>query len=161
MSTKRIMNSVEKTIVDMDSGEIVQTSKIDVYRLPTEPPYVKMYIEDLCALKGVSDADQALLRRLLIKLDYEGYVALTPRSRDSIAASLDITRKTLRNRLSKLVNSGLLKPTSLNEYMVNPNYFAKGCWKSICEQRKAFELTVKYSEEGREIKTICADSDAG
>ena len=137
---------------NFETGEVTEEFVTRHFKAQIEPPYIKMYIADLCAIKGVADADQALLRHLLAKLDYEGYVTLSPRSREAISNDLGISTKTFRNRLTRLTKSGLIKSTSMNEYVVNPNYFARGQWKDVCEQRKKFDLIVSYSDEGnREI----------
>lgn len=136
---------------DTNTGEVLSDkTSTTVIEFPKEPSYVKLYIEDLCLLKGLNNPDQALLRLLLIRLDYDGYVTLSSRSREAIANTLGVTTKTLRNRLNRLVKSTLIKPTAQNEYMVNPNYFAKGSWKSVCDQRKKFQLVLSYSDKGRE-----------
>ena len=139
--------------IDASTGEVLSKSTTNVITFPREPAYVKMYIEDLCSLAGVEEADQALLRHLLARLDYEGYVVLTPRVRDAISAQLAVKSKTLRNRLSRLVAADMIKPVARNEYKVNPNYFARGDWKSVCEQRLSYSMTVTYSEAGRKITT--------
>lgn len=150
---RKVLSGQTISTVDYSTGEVMTEVTSNIVRFPAEPPYVKMYIQDLCAIVGVGDSDQALLRHLLARLDYEGFVALTSRSRESIAYSLGIGTKTLRNRLNRLVNSSLIKPVARNEYKVNPNYFARGDWKRICEQREAYKLTVSYSEKGRTITT--------
>lgn len=135
------------------TGEVLTEVETKVVQFPQEPPYVKMYIEDLCMLVGVADADQALLRHLLVRLDYEGFVAITPRIRESIAKSLNITPKTIRNRLNNLVKADLIKPIARNDYRVNPRYFARGKWKEVCEQRIAYSMKITYTEKGRSITT--------
>lgn len=153
MSERAMVATSVNREIDFETGEVKSEVLTHNFKAKAEPAYVKMYIEDLCSIKGVADADQSLLRQLLAKLDYEGYVTLSPRSREVICKTLEISQKTLRNRLARLSKSGLIKSTSTNEYMVNPNYFARGQWKDVCEQRKKFELIVKYSEDkGREIQ---------
>lgn len=46
MSTARVMTSTRTTHVDQSTGEILSTEEVNVVRIP-EPPYVKMYIDDL------------------------------------------------------------------------------------------------------------------
>jgi len=145
----------ETTIhTDLRTGEAVSETKTSasVIKFPSEPPFVKMYVQDLCGIVGVEAADQSLLRHLLARLDYDGYVTLSPRSKANIADQLSISIKTFRNRLSKLSKAGLIQSTSLNEYQVNPKYFARGNWKTICEQRTKYELRISYTDAGREIE---------
>ena len=153
---KKIVSQQVVQHTDFETGEVHSETKSSVVRFPTEPPYVKLYIEDLCSLIGVQESDQALLRHLLARLDYEGYVALTSRSRESISRALGITSKTLRNRLNRLVKADLIKPVARNEYQINPNYFARGDWKRVCEQREAYRMVVTYTESGRKVTTETA-----
>ena len=150
---KKVIESRVETTTNLETGESSQVSETNVIRFPTEPPFVKMYIEDLCSINGLSDADQALLRFLLIRLDYDGYVTLSPRIRESITKQLGIKKQTFKNRLHKLVQSDIIKPASRNEYLVNPKYFARGEWKKICQQRQNYQLIITYSENGRSIET--------
>jgi predicted transcriptional regulator len=144
---------------NFETGEVVEDVITQQFKSEAEPPYIKMYIENLCAINGVTDADQALLRHLLAKLDYSGYVTLSPRSKEVIAKDLRISKKTVRNRLTRLTKSGLIKLTSMNEYMVNPDYFARGKWKDVCDQRREFSLLLTYSEsKGREVSFTTKDS---
>ena len=149
---KVILSEVKK-VVDFQTGEIVEEESTNVIKLPKEPPFAKMYLNDLCAMAGVSNPDQALLRHLLAKLDYDGYVAITPRVRQSIMYSLDIASKTLQNRLSRLVKADLISNSCKGEYKVNPHYFAKGDWKAICELREAYKLEVIYDKDVRTVTT--------
>lgn len=153
-STKRTVYEHTERVVDLRSGEVITHTQTNVSRLPNEPPFVKMYLDDLCAIVDAPKALKDTLLVLLRKLDYEGYMALTPRSRQAIADRLNITEKTFRNRLLDLCSKGLIKRVSTNEYMANPMYFARGDWKSVCEQRKTFAMTVTYSEaRGRVVET--------
>ena len=57
---KKIVQSEITSHVDRDTGEVVTETNTKVVRFPQEPPFVKMYIQDLCAIVGVADADQSL-----------------------------------------------------------------------------------------------------
>jgi hypothetical protein len=113
-----------------------------------------MYIDDLCSLVKVPESLKDTLLLLLQKLDFEGYITLSPRFRKSMCEVLGIVNQTLRNRLRMLTQSGLLINEGTNEYQVNSHYFARGSWKDIQENRKAFSVTITYSQTGgRKIKT--------
>jgi hypothetical protein len=139
--------------VDFESGEVKTEVEISQVRFPQEPPFVKMYVNDLCSVLGVGNADQSLLRHLLARLDYDGFVVITTRVRESIAGALNINQKTLRNRLNSLVNANLIKPVSRNDYRVNPDFFARGDWKKICEQKLSYSMNITYDSNGRTIST--------
>ena len=144
----KVIREFVNTTVDLRTGEAISETSHKVVQLPTEPAYIKMYINDICQLTGVQNADQGLLRALLLRLGYDGYVVLTPRIRQTIGRQLDISEKTIRNRLANLVKAALITPVARNEYMVNPDYFARGDWKQICEMRKDFSLKLMYRSNG-------------
>lgn len=151
---KKIIRQEVKSVTDLKTGEVVQEVRNNVFHIPAEPPYVKMYLDDICGLINVPDSHKALLLTLLRRLDYEGFITLSPRSRKEIAKGLGIADQTFRNRLNELCKCGLIRRESTNEYLVNPKYFARGEWKKICTQREAFKLTITYSEKGgRSIET--------
>lgn len=153
MKNKKITQSTVSTVVDKNTGEILETSTTNVFRFPSEPPYVKMYLDDICLLVKIPEAQKALLLHLLRRLDYEGYILLSTRSRREIANTLGIADQTFRNRLTDLVSSGIISKVSTNEYLANPHFFARGEWKSICARRQAFELKLTYSAKGRTVET--------
>lgn len=154
MSNKKIVQSTSSQVINMQTGEVVESTTSNVFQLPSEPPYVKLYLDDLCVLVNVSDSLKTLLLSLLRRLDFEGYILLSPRSRKEIAAKLAIADQTFRNRLNELCKKDLIQRVSTNEYQVNPLYFARGEWRKICMQRQAFQLRVTYSaERGRQVET--------
>lgn len=148
---KSIYTEVERA-VNHDTGEITSTTTTNVVKLPKEPPYVKMYIDDLCGLINIGKAPQDVLWYLLKKLDYEGYITISTRFRKVICDGLGIKEQTLRNRLVALTKTGVITNTGTNEYQANPDYFARGEWAQIIEQRREFKITISYSEAGRKIK---------
>ncbi|WP_187153343.1 replication/maintenance protein RepL [Candidatus Arsenophonus triatominarum] len=156
MTKKRIKTAFyeqKKDTVDINTGEIISESKTTLSRYSSEPPYVKMYIDDICSMIKVPDSLKNVLFLMLRKLDYDGYMTLSTRYRKSMCDQLSIKDGTLRNRLALLVKKGFVLSEGGNEYLANPKFFARGEWKSIIEQRSAFELKIKYSEDGREITT--------
>ena len=152
MGGHKIVQKNINTVTNFATGEVVNEEVSTVVRFPTEPAYVKMYVSDVCGLVGIANSDQAVLRHLLLRLDYEGYVVLTSRIRGTICKHLEITTKTLSNRLSSLVKIGMIAPVAKNEFIINPNYFARGEWKKICENRENFSLLLSYKASGK--KTV-------
>lgn len=153
MQNKRVVNLKTERTVDFTTGEVRAETTSNVVTLRTEPPYIKMYIDDLCDLINVPAAQRDLLGLLLQKLDYDGYITLSPRYRQNICEKLKIKDQTFRNRLNLLCKSQILRRVSTNEYEANPRYFARGEWRQIAERRESFEMKIRYSAKGREIVT--------
>ena len=140
---KRITESI-----DSSTGELDRYEEESVARFNSEPPYVKMYLDDICALVSVPNSLRNVLVLCLRKLDYEGYITLSTRYRKQMCAELGIKDPTLRNKLYGLSKKGFIFSVGGGEFKANPNLFARGEWKNIIEQRKAFEMIIKYSPDG-------------
>ncbi len=97
-----------RELVDHETGAIEKETKEQVVRVDAEPPYIKMYIDDLCAVVNAPNSLKDVLLLALRKLDYDGYLSLSTRYRKQICTQLDITDGTLRNRVSALVKRGFL-----------------------------------------------------
>lgn len=158
---KKVVYMTQNTLADHETGKVTSTSESKVIHLPSEPPYVKMYIDDLCLLADVAESLKKTLLVLLKKLDYEGYITLSPRFREATCKTLGVKDQTFRNYLRELVKKQMLVREGTNEYRVNPRYFARGDWRSVCEQRKSFEMRIKYTEKGREITTTRSEEQLG
>ena len=134
--------------IDRETGEVQKETEETDVRYSPEPPYVKMYIADLCAVVNAPNSLKDVLLMILRKLDYDGYIALSTRYRRQICAELNIKDGTLRNRLAALVKLGFVYSEGGNEYLANPNLFARGKWKDIVEQRSDFEMRIRYTSNG-------------
>lgn len=150
---EKVVSETTERNVDMETGEVKSETSTKVTRLPSEPPYVKLYLEDLGRLLDLPGGPQDLLFMLIRKIDYEGMITLSAGSRRRIADRLGISDQTFRNRLRALTRSGVLLRREHNEYEANPLYFARGDWRDIYERRKAITMTVTYGPKGREIET--------
>lgn len=142
------------TEVDFNTGEIVKETTVSTSVSIHEPPYIKMYVDDLSRLLNVPDAQKKLMHLLVGKIDYDGYITLSKRYRIEMCSILGIKDQALRNNLSKLAKTGLIRKAGYGEYQVDPNLFAKGSWASIVKQREAFRMSITYSPDGtRKIMT--------
>jgi hypothetical protein len=145
----RIVQLESRVEVDHDTGEITRSSNSKVINLPQEPPYVKMYIDDISRLLDVPAGPRMVLYQLVRKLDYDGFISLTPAARERIAAACEIGVPTMSNYLTALCKSGILRHAGRGEYEMNPHLFAKGDWKDISKRRQDFELSISYSADGK------------
>lgn len=150
---KKIQYTKVTETVNKETGEVSTRKETNVVRIPAEPPYVKMYLEDLSHITGIGSSLAKTLHMLLRKLDYEGCITLSGRFRKACCAELNIKDTTFRNRLVLLCRHKMLIHHDTNEYLVNPDYFARGEWRTIIKQRENFKMTVTYSPSGKRINT--------
>jgi predicted transcriptional regulator len=153
----KTMYQQEVIVTDVENGDTRAMKETTVVRLPSEPPFIKMYIDDLSHFIGLKDRHKEIVFELIKKLDFEGMITLTPRSRQAISERLKISDQSFRNYLSEVVKTGLLKRISHNEFLVNPHYFARGDWNSVYDRRKEFVMEIRYTDKGRKINSRAVD----
>ncbi len=153
----KTMYQQEVIVTDVENGDTRAMKETTVVRLPSEPPFIKMYIDDLSHFIGLKDRHKEIVFELIKKLDFEGMITLTPRSRQAISERLKISDQSFRNYLSEVVKTGLFKRVSHNEFLVNPYYFARGDWNSVYDRRKEFVMEIRYTEKGRKISSKSVD----
>ena len=146
----RVVYETVETTVDKETGEEVETKSAKVMRLPSEPAFVKLYIDDLSAILRIPDGPKSLIWLLVRQMTYDGIIPVTAGTRRRMSEELGIKETTFRNYLSKLTHSDVLKRVERGEYELNPNLFGKGDWASIYQRRKSWaKLEVTYDAEGR------------
>lgn len=149
----KILQLEQRIEIDHETGQVSRETNSRVLRLPQEPPYVKMYIDDIGKLLDVPAGPRMVLYQLVRRLDYEGFISLTPAARERVAKACEIGVPTMSNYLTLLCKSGILRHVGRGEYEMNPSLFAKGDWKDISRRRQAFELSIAYTADGkRELK---------
>jgi len=149
----KIIQIAEKITVNHDTGEVKEEERSRIINLPSEPPFVKMYLEDISKLFDVPAGPRVVLYQLVRKMDYDGYISLTSAARKRIAESCELTVGSFNNYLTDLCKVNILKNIGRGEYEVNPHLFAKGEWKDISRRRQSFQLSITYDETGRRVVT--------
>jgi hypothetical protein len=144
------LHYLETSRLVTEDGTVREEDTLRIVRLPQEPPYVKMYIEDLTAVMKLPSGTKDLLHHLLVKMDYENMITLTTRSKREIAERVGIKIQTFDNYLKKIVESGIFLRVGRGEYKVNPSLFARGEWNKISKQRDEWwKLTITYKSNGK------------
>lgn len=144
----KVVQLATRETVHHETGQVVRTEHESVLRLPQEPEFIKLYLQDLSALLDVPAGPQSVLMALVRKLDYEGVITLSPASRERIAGALGIKVHTLANYITALCDKGVLKRTGRGEYEMNPHLMARGNWADILKRRQSFQMVVTYRPDG-------------
>lgn len=173
--TKKVYREEENHEIDYNTGQINKTTKTVTSRVPQEPPYVKLYLDDIAVLHNLPKGSSSLLHELLRQVNYEGLINLNSSVKTKIANALNFKNKqSVDNGLGKLCKEGLLRSVDRGVYEVNPHLFGKGDWATIFLRRQNFSFSVYYDENGnRQIVTdfdkaenlrnhaVIADADSG
>ena len=159
-------NIYQETIItrDVKTGEVDEVQHTNIVKLPTEPPYIKLYLEDLQKVYNLPN--NTILYELLKRMNYEGEVVLNSSEKKKICLTLDIKNQTIDNYLAKLKKAGVFKSIDTGTFISNPNLFGRGDWLTILSRRKTFatlknhtdkdtiQMNITYNEAGeKEIKT--------
>ncbi len=145
-----------------ETGEVFEERHTSVSRAPREPPYVKVYTENVGCIEGLGAPQRTLLYELVLRISYGGAIQVTPLERKKIIKALGISEKTFRNNMAAIIKSGLIIRHSPSDYEANPHYFARGSWKEILDRQQDFELRIRYNPNGgREVSSRGVDSNGG
>lgn len=151
MATSRKVYESTSTVTDLRTGEAVEHRSSNVVRMSQEPPYVKMYIQDLGNLMELTGGQKNLLYVLVGKIDFEGIISLNAASRRRLAKVAGLSDGAFRNAISVFCKKDIIRRVESNEYEVNPFYFAKGEWRTINQRRRDFELRIRYGADGSRL----------
>jgi len=146
---QKITYEKEEISTDYVTGEVKQKNTTQISKMPVEPPFVKLYIDDVIKLKDLPKGNSKLLYQLVRLLNYEGQVILNGSIKNIIAERLGIKKQSIDNILNNLVKKDIIKRYATGIYLLNPSLFAKGEWSDIRKLRnKYIELNIKYMETG-------------
>lgn len=154
-SKKRITSQLTEVTKDFTTGEEQSEKQTSKRYIPAEPPYVKLYVEDISALHQLPKGSSSLLHELLREVGYEGRINLNSSVKKRIAKNLEYKNvQSVSNGLRTLCDKAMLRNIERGVYEVNPHLFGRGDWSNIFEKRQEFSFTVFYDKDGnRKIKT--------
>ncbi len=145
---KKIYVREVNEIKDTQSGEIIQTSRTEVSSFEKEPPYVKVYLEDIGKLNGLNPTEQKLVNELVFNMGYNNIVPAYKPIKEGIALKLGVSYNTINEAIKSLYKKGVLIRKARGFYIMDPNLFGRGSWKDI----KNIRMTIDYNDDG--TKTI-------
>lgn len=158
------MGKVLRTFREVNdlTGEVLRqvSNVVELQKLPPEPAYIKLYIDDIGRLHGLKPITREVLLYLAANMGYDGVSSLTPRRRAMIALTIGTTAQVVSNSLGECVRAGLARIVARGEYELSPALFARGAWADIRERRLRFVASFVYGPEGRqtlEARTLSPD----
>lgn len=144
MAGKEMKDTLTATFISSNGEDRIEIRKKKVGQ---EPPYIKVYLQDIMYLSDLSGRFVALMISLLKRANYADderpmCVALVPDIKNDIMKECDWTSVgTLNNAINALINGGLVKRVGRGLIQLNPNLFGIGRWEDIAKIR----LSVEYS----------------
>lgn len=147
---KRKLSSLEETIINNGVVEMKTRSVL----VEAEPPFVKLYLEDIVMLhdlpKSCSDILFALIKN---SMTYSNTLIINNYIKDEVVKTLGYkSRQSISNAITKFVGSDIMRRISTGVYMLNPNLFARGAWRDIQSVRSEWlHLSISYDTRGRRV----------
>jgi hypothetical protein len=146
-----------KDFVDYKTGEMISQEKTFI-RKNDEPSYIKLYCNDIAALKGISPMNSKVLFAIAMSTDYNNEVRAALTDRQRIADSLNAegegktTAESVRVSIHQLCKAGFMTKKATGLYVLSPFFFTRTDWLGTVMKRKEFQMLIRYSEEqGRTI----------
>lgn len=140
--THRVMNDLTGELM------LMTTATTDINSVPTEPNYLKLYVDDLGLLNKLSGGEARALIHIAAIANYDGEIVLPLLIKKRIAEKAEVKVQAISDTIVKLISKGILKRIGSAVYMLNPDLFARGKWRVIREQRKAFQSITTYYPNG-------------
>jgi hypothetical protein len=152
---KKVIKESTTTTIDSRTGEILESTDRTEYKIPKEPDFIKLYIDDLSYLLKLPNND--VLMCLLMRMNYLGEVTLVKASVDEICKISNLKNSTyFYSLLKKYIDKEILFKKAKGIYLFNPYFFARGAWGDIHKIRMSIDYT---PELGRQINVIKIDSE--
>jgi hypothetical protein len=155
---KKTIFEKQELVTNFETGEISSETVQTVVRTSKEPPYIKLYIDDVIRLYGLPKGESKILFELVKRMNYQGEIVINAAVKRDIAKKLELggakPEQVISNSMAKLVKNDILCRKDTGVYITNPHVFAKGDWADIQDLRDSYiEMKIKYSAAGREMST--------
>lgn len=149
MEQKKIENVIKDTqTVINTSGEVLNVEQHLSIPVGDEPPYYKVYLQDIANVYGLNPAERAVWEILCSNMTFQNLVFLYKPIKMMLVQATGKKYETIKAAIKSLTAKGLLIRQDRAVYLVSPKYAARGKWQDI----KALRLTIDYNEQGRKIE---------
>ena len=133
--------SEDTAVINTETGEVVSEahSHTEHARIPTEPPFVKVYLDCLAKFKDVQISFNPILAEMLKRASYAdeeiengGFVLyLNKQLKTVIANKCKVSLNRVEHALTEFVKKGYMYRIGVGSYQFNADLFGKGSWKDI------------------------------
>lgn len=150
MDLKKVIKQSTETTIDSKTGEILEVTDRKEYKIPKEPDYIKLYIQDISFLMNLPNND--VLFCLLKKMNYDGEVIIIKPIAEEICQLANLKNTEYFYKIiKKYCEKNILIKKDRGLYLMNPYYFGRGKWEDIQKIRLQIDYT---PHEGRKINVV-------
>lgn len=110
MENKKIYQTETKTIIDHQTGEILQTEHNQKSFVEKEPDYVKLYLQDVARLKDLPTSASNLMTIIIKSMGYNNLFFAFKPLKEMFCEELNMPMNTLNKQIDNLRKAQILLP---------------------------------------------------
>lgn len=151
-------------LVKDDMGVVHSTEEAS-QKVPKEPNFIKLYLQDISVLKGLQSGYKDILYMLLCLMKYDNYIfSVSKYDKEQIIKNLGLNSvQQVDNAIQKLKKAGIILAVvdkdgkvQRGTFEFNPYLFGKGNWVKNYDKRDVHKLTVLYRKNQKEVVNVDA-----
>lgn len=135
--------------IDFETGEVKEQTITNTTKSSQEPNYIKVYIDTLCAFKGLSKSISPVLIEFCHYMTWANddrnkqIIVMNKYIKEQVAERTGIKIDRVNKILADIVKSQIFMkmPNQRGVYIVNPYIIARGDWKAVKSLRANFDFT--------------------
>lgn len=150
MENKKKKRKITKSesITRTDSDGVVTNSMLhNTYAVSKEPPYIKVYIDDISRLVDLPKGMNRILFQLLKYIGYNNILVAYKPIKMMVAINLGISLAYVDKCILAFVKKGLLVRFQRGMYIADPCLFGRGSWGEIEE----LIMIIRYNKDGTKV----------
>ena len=156
---RKVIKELQRTdVVDAETGEVKSSNEVRrTFSVSKEPAFVKMYLDDLGMLHGLSRSNISVLHSLLKHMNFadddipQAVLVNSFLKKQILMENPNLNHtQTVTNSISELKKAGILEELGRGAYRFNPFLFGRGEWKDI-ERLREIKVTLVYDETGKSM----------
>lgn len=142
---KTLVSTQVNTNIDCTTGEVTSESTSNTFITSNEPDYVKVYLNTMCAFKGLSTAVSPVLLEFCKHMSWANdnqVLRVDKFIKEEVARAVGLKVDRINQILRDICNSGIFikEKNYRGVYRVNPFFIAKGDWSSVRKLRGEFNF---------------------
>ena len=137
-----------------DGDTVSKITEIYTAGYDKEPPYVKLYFDDLIMLHDLpKSCGDVLLALIKCSMGYDNTMIINMYVKRKIKDELGYKSvQSISNAITKFVQADLIRRLGTGAYMLNPNIFGRGSWADVKKVRAEWlNINISYSSNRRVI----------
>lgn len=139
--TRVTKTEITKTIDEF--GVIKEETINETFGISKEPPYVKVYIDDISRLIDLPKGMNRILFQFVKHMGYNNVLMAYKPVKMMIANNLDISYSYVEKCLKEFIKKGVFIRIQRGMYVADPSLFGRGSWEEIKDLMMIIRYNVK------------------